>query len=225
MVLFQHNNLKSMEWAAIRRELTKALQKVDEKIAAEGRTSQALAPHIKVQTVQTSIFEVALRIVEYFRPNEAAQASGQKVLAFFPGWDPRTWEIRHMLIALKTLAPSPDSPVAATYNSIAPFKLGPHNIKYRVVPDPERCPAYELPAQNTARESRDFRALADQSTLAGQLDRIVMLPAQAGIDDLADAWYGCVRQVVEGDRDPRTALNAATDRARRTLEVNLSRYG
>ncbi|KAJ6108308.1 hypothetical protein N7523_009631 [Penicillium sp. IBT 18751x] len=39
MVLFQHNNLKSTEWAAIRRELTKALQKVDEKIAAEGRTS------------------------------------------------------------------------------------------------------------------------------------------------------------------------------------------
>ncbi|KAJ5221730.1 uncharacterized protein N7469_010617 [Penicillium citrinum] len=35
MVLFQHNNLKSMEWAAIRRELAKALQKVDEKIAAE----------------------------------------------------------------------------------------------------------------------------------------------------------------------------------------------
>ncbi|KAJ5149748.1 hypothetical protein N7448_001326 [Penicillium atrosanguineum] len=35
MVLFQHNNLKSTEWAAIRRELTKALQKVDEKIAAE----------------------------------------------------------------------------------------------------------------------------------------------------------------------------------------------
>ncbi|KAJ5983446.1 hypothetical protein N7481_005545 [Penicillium waksmanii] len=62
LVMFQHNNLKSMEWAAIRRELTKALQKVDEKIASEGRTSPALAPHIKVQTVQTSIFEVALRI-------------------------------------------------------------------------------------------------------------------------------------------------------------------
>ncbi|KAJ5388312.1 hypothetical protein N7509_010853 [Penicillium cosmopolitanum] len=62
LVMFQHNNLKSMEWAAIRRELTKALQKVDEKIASEGRISSALAPYIKVQTVQTSIFEVALRI-------------------------------------------------------------------------------------------------------------------------------------------------------------------
>lgn len=84
LVMFQHNNLKSMEWAAIRRELTKALQKVDEKIASEGRISSALAPYIKVQTVQTSIFEVALRIVEYFRPNDAAQASGKPPSAVDP---------------------------------------------------------------------------------------------------------------------------------------------
>ncbi|KAJ5707007.1 hypothetical protein N7488_006808 [Penicillium malachiteum] len=84
MVLFQHNNLKSMEWAGIRRELTKALQKVDEKIAAEGRTVPALAPYIKVQTVQTSIFEVALRIVEHFRPNDASLASGKAPNAVDP---------------------------------------------------------------------------------------------------------------------------------------------
>ena len=84
MVLFQHNNLKSMEWASIRRELTKALQKVDEKIAAEGRTAPALAPLIKLQTVQTSIFEVAVRIVEYFRPTEASLASGKPPSAVDP---------------------------------------------------------------------------------------------------------------------------------------------
>ncbi|KAJ5679449.1 hypothetical protein N7462_007693 [Penicillium macrosclerotiorum] len=72
MVIFQHNNLKSMEWASIRRELNKALQKVDQKIAAEGRTAPELAPHIKLQTIQTSIFEVAVRIVEYFRPTAAS---------------------------------------------------------------------------------------------------------------------------------------------------------
>ncbi|KAJ5570139.1 uncharacterized protein N7459_009569 [Penicillium hispanicum] len=84
LVLFQHNNLKSMEWASIRRELTKALQKVDEKIAAEGRTAQPLAPYIKLQTIQTSIFEVAIRIVEYFRPNEASLASGKPPSAVDP---------------------------------------------------------------------------------------------------------------------------------------------
>ncbi|KAI2732847.1 hypothetical protein DTO013F2_10561 [Penicillium roqueforti] len=84
IVLFQHNNLKSMEWAAIRRELTLALQKVDEKIAAEGRTAPALAPYIKIQTIQTSIFEAALRIVEYFRPSEASLGAGNPPSAVDP---------------------------------------------------------------------------------------------------------------------------------------------
>ncbi|QLC72581.1 catalase family protein [Pseudomonas sp. LPB0260] len=90
-----------------------------------------------------------VRDVAEYRSNFAAQADGKKALAFFPSWDPRTWEIRHLIIALKTLAPAPQSPVATTYNSIAPFKLGPHNIKYRVIPAPENCPQYRLPEPNT----------------------------------------------------------------------------
>lgn len=89
-----------------------------------------------------------VRDVAEYKTNFAAQAEGKKVLAFFPGWDPRHWEIRHLIIALKTLAPAPESPVATTYNSIAPFKLGPHNIKYRVIPTPENCPDYRLPEPN-----------------------------------------------------------------------------
>lgn len=84
MVFFQHNNLKSSEWVAIRRELTKALQKVDDKIASEGRSASALAPHIKIQTVRTSMFEVAIRIVEYFRPSEASLTSGKPPKAVDP---------------------------------------------------------------------------------------------------------------------------------------------
>ncbi|MBS7660335.1 catalase family protein [Pseudomonas lalucatii] len=90
-----------------------------------------------------------VRDVAEYRSNFAAQADGKKALAFFPSWDPRSWELRHLIIALKTLAPAPQSPVATTYNSIAPFKLGPHNIKYRVIPAPENCPDYDLPAPNT----------------------------------------------------------------------------
>ncbi|KAA8648617.1 hypothetical protein EYZ11_001572 [Aspergillus tanneri] len=81
MVLFQHDNLQSVEWAAIRRELSSAMQKVDEQIASDGRNVPALAPHVKVQIMQTSIFEVALRIVEYFRPNQEAAAGGQTLSA------------------------------------------------------------------------------------------------------------------------------------------------
>mgnify|MGYP000865291923 CR=1 FL=1 len=90
-----------------------------------------------------------VRDVAEYRSNFAAQADGKKALAFFPSWDPRTWEIRHLVIALKTLSPAPSSPVETTYNSIAPFKLGPHNIKYRVIPTPENCPAYTIPKPNT----------------------------------------------------------------------------
>ncbi|KAJ5350868.1 hypothetical protein N7541_008595 [Penicillium brevicompactum] len=84
IVLFQHHNLKSMEWAAIRRELANALKKVDDKIAAEGRTAPAISPYIKIQTIQTSIFEVAVRIVDYFKPNNASLASGQAPSAVDP---------------------------------------------------------------------------------------------------------------------------------------------
>lgn len=106
-----------------------------------------------------------VRDVAEYKQNFAAQASGQKIQAFFPSWDPRSWEIRHLIIALKTLAPAPDSPVSATYNSIAPFKLGPHNIKYRVVPAPQSCPPYQLPEQNTALPNFLRNALYQQLSL------------------------------------------------------------
>ncbi|MFZ3154156.1 catalase [Pseudomonas sp.] len=89
-----------------------------------------------------------VRDVAEYKSNFAAQADGKKAMAFFPSWNPNTWEIRHLIIALKTLSPAPETPLATTYNSIAPFKLGEHNIKYRVIPQPEACPEYQLPEQN-----------------------------------------------------------------------------
>lgn len=89
-----------------------------------------------------------IRDVAEYRQNIAAQAEGKKILAFFPGKDPRNWEIRHLFIALRTLASAPDSPLLGTYHSVAPYKFGSANAKFRVVPDPDSCPAYSLPAQN-----------------------------------------------------------------------------
>jgi large subunit ribosomal protein L10 len=68
MLLFQHNNLKSNEWVGIRRELSKALQKVDEARVAAGYPAEHLAEAIKIQTIQTGIFAAALRVVEFFKP-------------------------------------------------------------------------------------------------------------------------------------------------------------
>ncbi|PGH16253.1 hypothetical protein AJ80_05276 [Polytolypa hystricis UAMH7299] len=68
ILFFQHSNLQSIEWAAIRRELSRALEKVDQDNAAAGRPEPPLASIAKLQIIQTSIFEAALRVVDYFRP-------------------------------------------------------------------------------------------------------------------------------------------------------------
>ena len=86
--------------------------------------------------------------VAEYRQNVAAQADGKKAMAFFPGWDPRTWQVRHLFIALATLSPAPASPTQTTYFSVSPYKFGEANAKFRVMPDPDSCPAYALPAQN-----------------------------------------------------------------------------
>lgn len=54
------------------------MQQVDKQIAAEGRSLPALAPHIKINILQTTIFDVALRIVEYFRPQTSGQTSNDE---------------------------------------------------------------------------------------------------------------------------------------------------
>ncbi|KAH0552870.1 hypothetical protein GP486_006928 [Trichoglossum hirsutum] len=73
MLLFQHNNLKSGEWIGVRRELKFALQRADDALRATGGLGAAgyeggLAGEVKLQTIQTGIFEVALKITEYYDP-------------------------------------------------------------------------------------------------------------------------------------------------------------
>ncbi|KAI9870053.1 MAG: hypothetical protein M1830_004747 [Pleopsidium flavum] len=100
MLLFQHNNLKSVEWMGIRRELTTALRKVDGSRAAEGRGDADLAEGIKVQIIQTGLFAAALRVVEYFRPDLQPQAQSHH-----PS-DPATQSSK----SIPNVRPSPDEP-------------------------------------------------------------------------------------------------------------------
>jgi catalase len=88
--------------------------------------------------------------VAEYRQNVAAQADGKKVMAFFPSGDPRSWQVRHLFIALATLAPAPASPTQTSYFSVSPYKFGTANAKFRVAPDPDSCPIYNLPSQNQA---------------------------------------------------------------------------
>lgn len=71
VVLFQHNNLKATEWVSLRRELVRALRKVDDQLAAEGKPAEELiGEYVKLQVVKTNMFEPALRITEYFKPGD-----------------------------------------------------------------------------------------------------------------------------------------------------------
>jgi large subunit ribosomal protein L10 len=58
VLIFQHNNLTANEMMAMRRELAKALRKLDES------EQTSYADSVKMSVVQTGIFAAALRVVE-----------------------------------------------------------------------------------------------------------------------------------------------------------------
>ncbi|CAF9920237.1 MAG: hypothetical protein GOMPHAMPRED_002020 [Gomphillus americanus] len=66
IVLYQHSNLKSPEWVGVRRELTIALRKVDAERKSKGLNTSDIADNIRIQVINTGVFYMALRIVEYF---------------------------------------------------------------------------------------------------------------------------------------------------------------
>lgn len=68
MLIFQHNNVKAVEWMSIRRELAIALKKIDAERVAAGQ--EPIADQIRIQVIQTNIFASALKVVEFFTPSE-----------------------------------------------------------------------------------------------------------------------------------------------------------
>lgn len=80
ILLFQHNNLRAIEWAAIRRELAIALRKLDQSLIADGRESSAVGSEVKLQIIQTSIFEPALRVAEFYKPPPKPSAAALRGL-------------------------------------------------------------------------------------------------------------------------------------------------
>ena len=62
VLFFQHNNLKSNEWMALRREVTLALRQIDSK---QGTSH---ADNIKMQVVQTGLLSAALNLLSFVQP-------------------------------------------------------------------------------------------------------------------------------------------------------------
>ncbi|CAA9958409.1 hypothetical protein PTMSG1_01968 [Pyrenophora teres f. maculata] len=82
ILIFQHNNVKAVEWMSIRRELAIALRKLDEQRLKNRQ--ETLAEEIKMQVIQTNIFASALRVVEFFNPETSTLDHAQHPT------DPRT---------------------------------------------------------------------------------------------------------------------------------------
>ncbi|KAG5925444.1 hypothetical protein E4U42_004283 [Claviceps africana] len=67
ILFFQHNNLTAVEWAAVRRELKKALEAVPQPVGMDSLGSHLLS-QMQLQVVRTNMLSVALKIVEFHRP-------------------------------------------------------------------------------------------------------------------------------------------------------------
>lgn len=72
ILFFQHSNLTAVEWAAVRRELKKALEAVPAPLSSAGTENVNLASHVQIQVLRTNMFKVALKITEFHDPEAAA---------------------------------------------------------------------------------------------------------------------------------------------------------
>lgn len=69
MLIFQHNNITAMEWAALRRELRSALAAVPAPATSpDGQTPVDITPNILLQVVRTHMLNQALKVNEFFDP-------------------------------------------------------------------------------------------------------------------------------------------------------------
>ncbi|KAL8816664.1 MAG: hypothetical protein Q9191_008290, partial [Dirinaria sp. TL-2023a] len=75
ILLFQHSNLRAIEWMSIRRELSSALRKIDEQQQEASTSSIPQADAIKLQIIQSSIFRSALLVASYFDPTASPTPS------------------------------------------------------------------------------------------------------------------------------------------------------
>jgi multiple sugar transport system substrate-binding protein len=84
----------------------------------------------------------------------------------------------------------------------------------------------QVPARKTVRESPEFQQLKVQSIAAKELEFVKFPPAVPGIGDITTPTFElAVNQAVLGKKDPKAALDAATQKANQLLAENRKKYG
>ncbi|KAK3986574.1 hypothetical protein QBC44DRAFT_139371 [Cladorrhinum sp. PSN332] len=120
MLIFQHNNLTAVEWAAVRRELRVALREV----AAPGTDSEEISNKTQIQILQTRIFDVALKTVEFYDaskvvPTTVSAINGDKIqVVHNHDLSKAAWK------AVKEATES-GAPEMSTYSQLEPLLVGP----------------------------------------------------------------------------------------------------
>jgi multiple sugar transport system substrate-binding protein len=85
--------------------------------------------------------------------------------------------------------------------------------------------AGQVPARNSARESQEFTDLAEQTTLASQIDDLHFLPSVPGIGDSMGEFDKALNAATLGGADPAKALADSAGRAQKILDDNAKKYG
>lgn len=122
ILLFQHNNLTAVEWAAVRRELRHALANV----STPGTDSDEIAAHAQLQVLRTRIFDVALKIVEFHDPSKVAPTSasalnGNRIKVVY-NHDLSKAAYKAIKAATSDDTPLPES---SAYAQLSPLLIGP----------------------------------------------------------------------------------------------------
>ncbi|ORY62378.1 uncharacterized protein BCR38DRAFT_438311 [Pseudomassariella vexata] len=195
ILFFQHNNVTAVEWAAVRRELRKALQEVEAPfVASDGKVPADVAGSVELQVLRTRIFDIAFRVVEFFDPKIASKQSK----AYTHDLSPAAYEsIKAANLAdpnstYATMSPLLSGPVCAvTFPAVSPAHLA--AVLKIMAPSP---PAFPAP---TRRKNPGYYELTAQSGLQKLLLIGGRIEGKA-FDGEGVKWVGGIEGGMEGLR-------------------------
>lgn len=116
-LIFQHNNLTSQEWAAVRRELRAALAKVPIPVTENGAAPADFVNNIKFEVIRTRIFNHAFKVVEFFDAESAAAKT--------PGLNKYNHDLSKAAYEAVSAVDLENVPESSMYKQIAPLLIGP----------------------------------------------------------------------------------------------------
>lgn len=118
ILFFQHSNLTAIEWAAVRRELSKTLGAVAPVNAGATGEPVDISPLVQLQVLRTNMLSVALKIVEFYDPEVAAKSANT----------PRTSRgplIHDLSAAAYEAVKNTEIPADSAFAQIEPLLVGP----------------------------------------------------------------------------------------------------